>query len=198
MINITKKAEKYLKKILSKKNNTNLRISIKFPGTEYSECKISYEINKNKCNEDIELKYDGFKIYIKKNIFPYLNDSKIDLFGDNLNKKLMLLAPNVKNNIYNNNIHNNNIENNMLFYKVQNFIDYNINPMLNMHGGKIILINITITGFAMIKFLGGCNGCSMSNITLKKNIEEKIINNFSEIKGVKDITEHHRGSHSFL
>ncbi|QCI26148.1 NifU family protein [Buchnera aphidicola] len=199
MIHITKKAQKYLKNLLLQQNKyKSLRISITSPGTKFAQCKISYDTCHRVKNEDIELKYNGFNVYIEKLFLPYLRDAQIDLLGDLINQKLMLLAPHAIKNINSADHNKNTIQKDSIFSKVQNFIAYNINPMLNMHGGKIILMEVTQQGYVMIRFLGGCNGCSMSKVTLKKGIEEKILKNFPNLKGVQDITQHHRGSHSFV
>uniref|UniRef100_A0A1B0C167 NIF system FeS cluster assembly NifU C-terminal domain-containing protein n=1 Tax=Glossina palpalis gambiensis TaxID=67801 RepID=A0A1B0C167_9MUSC len=60
------------------------------------------------------------------------------------------------------------------------------------HGGHLELIELTKDMFVLIKFFGGCNGCSMVNMTLKDGIEKEIKKFFPEIKGVKDVTEHVR------
>ena len=44
---------------------------------------------------------------------------------------------------------------------------------------------------------GGCNGCSMVDVTLKEGIEKQLLNEFPELKGVRDLTEHQRGEHSY-
>ncbi|RRD41335.1 NifU family protein, partial [Tessaracoccus sp. OH4464_COT-324] len=47
-------------------------------------------------------------------------------------------------------------------------------------------------------FGGGCNGCSMVDVTLKDGIEKQLLAMFAnELKGVKDVTEHQRGEHSY-
>lgn len=194
MINISQKATEYLCHILSKrKKKTDLRISIKDPGTQYAECKISYNnINEIK-KTDIEIKYSSFSIYIDNKIYSYFKDAKIDLLNNNLGKQLMLMAPYAKEKMeYHNNQYNS------IFFKLEKFIESNINIMLSNHGGKVILLDITNLGYVILKFLGGCNGCSMVNVTLKEGIEKKILNSFPTLKGVKDITNHNRGNHSFL
>ncbi|WP_343128158.1 NifU family protein [Buchnera aphidicola (Takecallis taiwana)] len=200
MIHITERAQKYLKSLLCKQDKkNNLRISIQYPGTEDAECKMSYDTYQTVLNQDIELQYDGFNIYIQKSFAPYLRDSKIDLIGNQMNQKLMLLAPNVINKAV---IHNNSVQTSVektpIFIEVQYFIDCHINPMLSMHGGKIILVDISEEKYVMIRFVGGCNGCTMSNITLKNSIEKKILSHFPDLSGVQDITKHNRGAHSFL
>ncbi|KES19325.1 Thioredoxin-like protein [Gilliamella apicola SCGC AB-598-B02] len=42
-----------------------------------------------------------------------------------------------------------------------------------------------------------CNGCSMVDYTLKEGIEKQLMVEFPELAGVKDITEHQAGTHSF-
>ncbi|HAD39551.1 MAG TPA: Fe-S biogenesis protein NfuA, partial [Plesiomonas shigelloides] len=73
-----------------------------------------------------------------------------------------------------------------------------VNPQLAAHGGRVSLVEITADGFAIVQFGGGCNGCSMIDVTLKEGIEKELRAQFNgELKGVKDITEHQRGDHSF-
>ncbi|SUX67912.1 putative DNA uptake protein [Citrobacter freundii] len=42
-----------------------------------------------------------------------------------------------------------------------------------------------------------CNGCSMVDVTLKEGIEKQLLAEFPELKGVRDLTEHQRGEHSY-
>ncbi|MDP1051854.1 NifU family protein, partial [Klebsiella quasipneumoniae] len=50
---------------------------------------------------------------------------------------------------------------------------------------------------AILQFGGGCNGCSMVDVTLKEGIEKQLLNECPELKGVRDLTEHQRGEHSY-
>ncbi|SQD00967.1 putative thioredoxin-like protein [Escherichia coli] len=59
------------------------------------------------------------------------------------------------------------------------------------------LMEITEDGYAILQFGGGCNGCSMVDVTLKEGIEKQLLNEFPELKGVRDLTEHQRGEHSY-
>ena len=59
------------------------------------------------------------------------------------------------------------------------------------------LMEITDDGLAILQFGGGCNGCSMVDVTLKEGIEKQLLNEFPELKGVRDLTEHQRGEHSY-
>ena len=72
-----------------------------------------------------------------------------------------------------------------------------INPQLAGLGGRRIIKKITEDGYAILQFGGGCNGCSMVDVTLKEGIEKQLLNEFPELKGVRDLTEHQRGEHSY-
>ncbi|VTP81707.1 Fe/S biogenesis protein nfuA [Leclercia adecarboxylata] len=48
-------------------------------------------------------------------------------------------------------------------------------------------MEITEDGLAILQFGGGCNGCSMVDVTLKEGIEKQLLNEFPELKGVRDL-----------
>ena len=77
-------------------------------------------------------------------------------------------------------------------------IQAEINPQLANHGGHVMVNDITDDGLAILQFGGGCNGCSMIDVTVKNGIEKELKERFpNEITGVRDITEHERGEHSY-
>ena len=60
------------------------------------------------------------------------------------------------------------------------------------------VMEITDDGYAVLQFGGGCNGCSQIDVTVKDGIEKQLIELMGdEIKGVRDMTEHQRGEHSY-
>jgi len=60
------------------------------------------------------------------------------------------------------------------------------------------LIELTDDGYAVLQFGGGCNGCSMVDVTLKDGVEKQLVSLFpNELKGARDVTEHQRGEHSY-
>ena len=77
-------------------------------------------------------------------------------------------------------------------------IESEINPQLASHGGNVVLTELTDDGFAILQFGGGCNGCSMVDVTLKDGIEKQMLEQFAgELNGVRDATEHQAGEHSY-
>ena len=55
-----------------------------------------------------------------------------------------------------------------------------------------------MTVMQFYNFGGGCNGCSMVDVTLKDGVEKQLVSLFpNELKGARDVTEHQRGEHSY-
>ena len=83
-----------------------------------------------------------------------------------------------------------------LAQKVQKVIDERIAPSLAGHGGWVELLGIEGDA-AMIQFGGGCQGCGMSQVTLKDGIESAILQEVPEIKRVLDDTDHASGDNPY-
>jgi len=191
MLIVSKSAEKYLVNLISKeKVGTYIKIYILNPGTFKAECGMSYCNDHDLTDADVKIYCHKFNIFTSKKNISYLKNSKIDLIRDKLNYQLTLKAPYVK-------LNNSRQRLITLSDKIENFLNTNVNPNLSMHGGSVSLKEVTKEGFVFLKFYGGCNGCSMSKITLKEEIEKKLLLEFSELRGVKDITNHFKGSHSY-
>ena len=77
-----------------------------------------------------------------------------------------------------------------LIERVEYVIQTQINPQLASHGGKITLIEITDDGYAVLQFGGGCNGCSMVDVTLKDGVEKQLVSLFPN--ELKRCTRRHR------
>lgn len=191
MIRITDAAQAHFSKLLAQQaEGTNIRVFVVNPGTPNAECGVSYcpadavEIN------DTELKFDGFSAYVDIMSAPYLEDAEIDFTTDQLGSQLTLKAPNAKMRKV--------ADDAPLAERIEYVLQSQVNPQLAAHGGRVSLVEITADGFAIVQFGGGCNGCSMIDVTLKEGIEKELLAQFNgELKGVKDITEHQRGDHSF-
>lgn len=70
--------------------------------------------------------------------------------------------------------------------RVEQALD-NIRPYLEVDGGNIKLLEITDDLVVKLEFLGACGTCPMSSMTFKAGVEESILRNVPEIKGVDAI-----------
>ena len=191
MINISETAQEHFVKLLSQQaEGTSIRIFVVNPGTASAECGVSY-CPKDAIEEgDIELPFNGFSAYIDADSKPFLEEAEVDFVTDQMGSQLTLKAPNAKLRKV--------ADDAPLFERVNYFLQAEVNPQLAGHGGECTLMEITEDGYAVLQFGGGCNGCAQIDVTVKDGIEKQLIELMgNEIKGVKDMTEHQRGEHSY-
>jgi Fe/S biogenesis protein NfuA len=79
-----------------------------------------------------------------------------------------------------------------------NVLDQSINPSIASHGGRADLVAMDEEKkVAYIKMSGGCQGCSMSRLTLSQGIETTLREAIPELTGVIDVTDHASGVNPF-
>lgn len=190
MISISISAQQHFACLLNKQKDTHIRIYVNYPGTPIAQVKVSYCHKKDIKQSDRKIEFNNFNVFIDELYIPFLTNAKIDLVQENeLKSQLTLVAPNVKKFFM--------IKDTMLKNSIQKFLDCEVNPQLSMHGGSVVLVGITNSGYASLQFFGGCNGCSMVVSTLKEGIERKLLAKFPKLKGVYDSTKHLYGKHSY-
>ena len=191
MIIITDAAQAHFAKLLANQEpNTQIRVFVINPGTPNAECGVSYCPPDAVEPNDTEIKFEKLSAYVDNISAPFLEDAEIDFVTDQLGSQLTLKAPNAKMRKVDADA--------PLIERVEYVLQSQINPQLAGHGGRVSLMEITEAGYAILQFGGGCNGCSMIDVTLKDGIEKELLNLFpEELKGVKDLTEHQRGEHSY-
>ncbi|WP_445766956.1 Fe-S biogenesis protein NfuA [Rheinheimera sp.] len=191
MIKIFEQAQQHFAKLLAKQPaGTHIRVFVVNPGTAQAECGVSYCPPDAVEDTDLRLNFDGFDAVVDAESQPFLVDAEIDFVTDQMGSQLTLKAPNAKVRKVSGDA--------SLIERVQYVIDSEINPQLANHGGRVSVMELTPDGVAVLQFGGGCNGCSQVDLTLKEGIEKELLNRFSgELSGVRDITEHQRGEHSY-
>jgi Fe/S biogenesis protein NfuA len=171
-------------------DGTNIRVFVVNPGTPNAECGVSYCPADAIETTDTKIAYSSLSAYIDEISLPYLEDALIDYVTDKMGSQLTLKAPNAKMRKVSDDA--------SLMERLEYAIQTQVNPQLAGHGGHVELIEITEDGIALVQFGGGCNGCSMVDVTLKDGIEKELLAQFEgELTAVRDATEHNRGDHSF-
>lgn len=59
-----------------------------------------------------------------------------------------------------------------------------VRPHLKVDGGNVEVVGVTEDMQVQIKWMGNCESCTMSTMTLRAGIEEAIRSKIPEIKGV--------------
>ncbi len=190
-IMISDAAQAHFRRLLDQQEEgTHIRIFVVNPGTPNAECGVSYCPPNAVEATDTEMQYASFSAFVDEISLPFLDEAEIDYVTEELGAQLTLKAPNAKMRKV--------ADDAPLLERVEYVIQTQINPQLAGHGGRITLIEITEDGYGILQFGGGCNGCSMVDVTLKDGIEKQLLSLFpGELQGAKDVTEHQRGEHSY-
>lgn len=191
MITISDAAQTHFVSLLSQQSTkTNIRVFVVNPGTSQAECGVSYCPLDSIEQSDIILPFTGFDAVVDQESAPFLEEAEIDFVTDKMGSQLTLKAPNAKMRQISDDA--------PLLERINYLVETEINPQLANHGGNVLVTEITDDKIAIVQFGGGCNGCSMIDVTLKDGIEKELLAKFEgEIVGVRDATEHQAGEHSY-
>jgi len=183
-VSITPSAQDYLKELLAKQDcdGIGIRMFVSKPGTPQAETCIAYCRPGEEQEGDQVMELDGFKAYFENRSIPFLDEAKVDYAADKMGGQLTIRAPNSK---------MPKISDDSPLEDKVNYVLFNeVNPGLAAHGGNISLVEITEDNYAVLRFGGGCQGCSAVDLTLKQGVEKSLIEKIPELKGVRDITDH--------
>jgi Fe-S cluster biogenesis protein NfuA len=70
--------------------------------------------------------------------------------------------------------------------KVEQVLD-KIRPTLQADGGDVELVELTDNGIVKVRLKGACQGCPMSQMTLKNGIERLLLKEIPELKAVEAV-----------
>lgn len=62
-----------------------------------------------------------------------------------------------------------------------------VRPHLAVDGGNVEVVDVTETLVVHIKWLGNCEGCAMSAMTMRAGIEHTLKNKIPELTGVEAV-----------
>ncbi len=192
-INITDSAQEYLKGLLDKQEvaGIGVRIFVEKPGTPYAECCMAYCTPDEVIEEDAIIELTYFKAYIEHSSITYLEDATINYAADRMGGQLTFRAPKSKVPQLGDNASVEERVNHVLFSE--------INPSLASHGGHVSLLELLENDtVAVLKFGGGCQGCSAVDMTLKQGVEKTLIERVPEIVAVRDLTDHSDSENAYF
>jgi Fe/S biogenesis protein NfuA len=85
-----------------------------------------------------------------------------------------------------------------LALRVVSVLEQAVNPSIASHGGRADLVALDdAEGIAYLRLSGGCQGCAMSQMTLRQGIETTLLEEVSELTRVVDVTDHGEGENPF-
>ena len=135
-----------------------------------------------KSEKDVVVDQEAFEVFVDPQSAEFIEGTTVDFVSEVTGSGFMFTNPQAEVNW-----------DDPLAQKVQKVIDERISPSLAGHGGWVELLAIDGDA-AVIQFGGGCQGCGMSQVTLKEGIETAILEEVPEIKRVLDDTDHESGA----
>ncbi|MBU2862351.1 Fe-S biogenesis protein NfuA [Reinekea marina] len=183
-LNITESAEEYLAGLLEKQPTPGMsvRMFVTQPGTKYAETCLAYCKPGEEKDDDEVVQMSKLLVHLERNSLPYLDEAEVDYAQDRMGGQLTIKAPNAKMPKVN--------QNSPLSDQVNYILYTEINPGLASHGGEVTLEELTDESVAVLKFGGGCQGCSAVDLTLKDGVEKTLLERLPQLKGVRDVTDH--------
>jgi len=191
MIQITEAAQGYLRELLAKQDDkgTGIRVFVSQPGTPHAETCIAYCRPGEEQEGDQPVDYDGFRAWFEGRSGKYLEGAVVDYAQDRMGGQLTIKAPNAK---------MPRVDADSPLEDRINYVLYNeVNPALAAHGGEVSLVEVTDDLYAVLRFGGGCQGCSAVDMTLKDGVEKTLLEQLPQLKGVRDMTDHSDRSQSY-
>ena len=79
---------------------------------------------------------------------------------------------------------------------VRAVLDREVNPVIATHRGHASLVTVE-QGWVRIRLEGGCQGCSLAEVTLRQGIEPMLRARVPGIVGLTDVTDHQAGREPF-
>ena len=76
-------------------------------------------------------------------------------------------------------------------------LDAEINPAIATHRGHVSIAGVT-DGWIRVRLEGGCQGCSLAEVTLRQGIEPLLRARLPGMTGVADVTDHEAGTEPFF
>jgi len=81
--------------------------------------------------------------------------------------------------------------------RVRQILNDVVNPAVAAHGGHVSLVDV-VDGRVRIRMEGGCQGCSLAEVTIRQGIERILRARLPEIEAVIDVTDHEAGEEPFF
>jgi Fe/S biogenesis protein NfuA len=184
MVTVSESAQRYLAQLISNQESGGMgvRMFVTQPGSKQAETCLAYCQPDDIVEDDEVIALEGFNLYLEKKSVPFLDEAFVDYAEEKMGGQLTIKAPNAKMPKID--------ENSSIEEKIKYLLVTDINPGLASHGGEVSLVTLTEDNVAILKFGGGCQGCSAVSITLKEGVEKRLLEVVPGLTGVKDSTDH--------
>jgi len=81
--------------------------------------------------------------------------------------------------------------------QARRILDAEVNPAIAAHRGHVTVAGVD-QGWVRIRLEGGCQGCSLAEVTLRQGIEPLLRARLPGLAGLADVTDHQAGTEPFF
>ncbi len=191
-VSVSTQAQVYLSGLLERQEVAGMavRMFVTQPGTRYAETCLAYCRPGEEHEDDYRLELEQLLVFLERNSLPYLDEAEVDFQEDKMGGQLTIKAPNSKMPRVS--------ADSPLPERIQYLLATEVNPSLAAHGGEVSLVEVTSEQVAILRFGGGCQGCSAVDITLKQGVERTLMDQLPELKGIQDVTDHSKTENAYM
>lgn len=191
MIDVEDSAAAYFQKLIEQQgiDGLGIRMRVVHPGTPQGDCKLEFCEPEDVTIDDVAIDQPGFTVYIDRHQLPWLEGASMRYDGDRTGGQLTIRAPKLKGSAPGAEA--------SIVERVQYVLDTEINPGVASHGGQVSLVEISRDGIVVLRFGGGCQGCSQVSVTLKQGVEKSLLR-LSGVTAVRDVTDHESGENPYF
>lgn len=191
MIEISQPAQDHFRRLLAEQgaDDTGILVRVTDAGTPRANCELEFCEAADLTGDEWAVECNGFVLYVDGASVRWLDQANIGYTSERAGGQLDIRAPNIRGEVP--------TADAGMVARIRYVIDSEINPQLASHGGRVTLLEVNAEGGALVQFGGGCHGCGMADVTLKKGVEKTLRDRVPEITAVIDATDHSTGDKPF-
>lgn len=185
MVTISQRAVEQFKALMQAKGQSGsaLRLSINGRGPGGFRHELRFVSPESRSPDDTAVEIGGLMVLIGREGAENLTGASIDYVEEGFRSGFKIDNPNP-------------LWTDLVSLAVQDVIDTQINPGVAAHGGYVSLLEVR-DRVAYVALGGGCQGCGLADVTLKKGIDVMIREAVPDIEGVVDTTDHAAGTNPY-
>jgi Fe/S biogenesis protein NfuA len=160
-----------------------IRVAIQGRGPSGFEYAMAVEEPGSQATDDTVLDEGDFQVFVDPESLPLLRGATVDYADELMGGGFRMHNPNPT-------------WSDPTAQGIQELIDTVINPGVASHGGHVSLIDFK-DNVVYVQLGGGCQGCGMADVTLRQGVETLIKQNYPQVVGVVDTTDHAGGTNPY-
>ena len=191
MIIFTDRARDMVRTFLDQSEDGNLALRIGMNGSPVSpKFDLTLVGAADLADDEVMVNGGGFAVFVKSTDTDLLENATVD-YVESVNESGFEVQPAKKS------TRSGGVPSGPIADRVRDVLESQVNPAIAAHGGMISLVDVEETD-VYVEMSGGCQGCSLSRMTLRQGVERMLREAVPELTAVHDVTDHDSGDNPYL